>query len=274
MLIVGAALAAEPAHPDDEVAARTEASARYGKEIPWAAMCFARPTPWEGLAPLVVGVSKAATGCEPYGVVLDGAWTEPTSVPGWADTPADQREAHATAWVDQVLLAFAQPTGQPTVATARDGAVTVARELLRRDGRDRRTAEAVHTVVIGVDGIATTTEEVRRSWETTFALQHLSTEGLGGQGAVHQALEQVGGGLGQCIAEGWRADHAFRGATRLQWTVAAGAVTQVAVVQIGEGDVPALPEPVVRCIGNAIRRVRWGDDAAGTTMWVFLVDRR
>lgn len=274
MLIVGVALAAEPTHPEDEVAARAEASARYGKEIPWAAMCFARPTPWEGMSPLVVGVSQAATGCEPYGVVLDGVWAEPTTVPGWADTAADRREAHATAWVDQVLLAFAQPTGRPAVSVARDGAVTVVREVLRRDGRDRRAAEAVRTVVIAPDGAATGTEEVRHTWETTFAIQGLSTEGLGGSDAVHQALEQVGGGLRDCVTQGWRADHGFAGATRLQWTVAAGTVTQVAVVETGEGDVPALPEPVVRCIGNAIRRVRWGEGAAGTTTWVFLVDRR
>ena len=37
---------------------------------------------------------------------------------------------------------------------------------------------------------------------------------------------------------------------------------------------PPLPEGVVKCFGEGLRRVTWPVDAAGTATWTFLVDRR
>lgn len=274
MLIAAGALAAEPVRTEAEVAARTEAIARYGKEIPWAAMCFSSAAV-DGVDVLVVGVSQAATGCGTYGTMVGGAWTEPDVLPGWAELDAAGRERRARAWVDQVLLAFAQPFGEAVVRSDRAG-VTVVREALRRDGQDRRAAEVVRTVVVGADGHATSTEEVRRTWTTTFALQALTTDGLGGADGIRQSLGQVGGDLQRCVDAAWRADHALQGHARLTWAVAEGATSAVAVIEAapGEADMLTLPDPLIHCWGEAVRLVRWGDGASGSATWTFLVGRR
>jgi hypothetical protein len=274
-LATARAAAPVPARTDDEVAAKKAIDAAYGKEVPWAAICSADVAVEGGGAGRLIGVQRRETGCEPFGVWAGGAFTPVANGLGallppdaWKALAAPKRDAVLTAWVDDALLAFAAPSGAPSVAHA-GGRTQVTRSFLRRDGEAGRAAEVKTVFDFDAAGaLAGRTDTVGKVWQTRLFVQEVSVTGLAAN-VAQTGLESSGGAIQRCWQEAWEADRTVAGTARLEWTVGGGKASRVTEI-----DTSSLPAPIVTCIGNALQRTTWPADAAGTARYVFALDRR
>jgi hypothetical protein len=274
-LFLAVAFAADPAHPPEDVAAKKAADAALGKDIPWAAFCFAEVKVGEAAAVRLVGIRKRETGCEPAGVLVAGAWVPvEAALPAvlgadvWKALPTTKKDEVARAWVDGALLGFAHPSGSATVAHA-GGRTQVSRTYLRRDGEAGRAADAKTTFDFDASGVLVgKAETVTRTWQTTLFVQRIAVSGIA-EDVAQVGTESSGAAIRSCWQDVWEFDRTVSGNTRLEWTVSGGKASKVTIV-----DPPTMPESVVTCIGNALQRTSWPPEAAGTVRYLFSLDRR
>jgi hypothetical protein len=287
MLIVSLAFAQAPAPApapappapltDEQVDAAVDQL--YGRDIPAAAICIARPTLPEPLpaSVIAVGTRRGERGCVLVGVVVNGALQEPLAAlsvaadpAAFAKLPSATRNSALLAWTDQVLLAFDRPSA--TVAgtvTTSGGNHTVTRQLQRRGEVALRLEELTARWVYDRALTATVTETPGKRWQTTFFMRPVHVEGLD-TATVNTALTAKGRLIAQCFEAAWEADPLAAGRVVFEWTVGGGKPTSVTVVADPS---EKLNGPLARCYGNQIHGTVYPPEAQGRVQWSFAATR-
>lgn len=270
-----------PAGAPTEIAIRAELDRVYGKHVPDAAVCLERSSleaPFRTHV-TVVGVRQGQRGCVLFGVMVDNVWFDPAQAlpaavdrAAWDTLPTADRTARIVRWTDDVLLAFDHPSAEvpATVAPAGKG-FTVERRLLRRADRMGGVTDLTERSTFDAGLVRTSaTHQIHGESTSLLVTRPETVTGLS-QAVVEQALTSRGVPIRGCFTKLWEADPTLEGRVVLSWTVTAGKVDPVAVVQT-PGEVPN--EALASCYAAQIRAATWPPEANGTATWVFWVERR
>jgi hypothetical protein len=273
---------APPPGPPSDVVIRAEVDKAYGKHVPQEAVCIEHPAldaPFRGF-PTPVGVKQGSRGCVLFGVMVDGVWLAPEKAlpaavdrAAWDALPAADRTARILQWTDHVLLAYDLPSATlpGKVVAGSKGAFTVERRMFRRSDRSGGATDLTEKSTFDATLTRTAvTQQVHGDFTSNLVTRPESVTGIS-EAVVDQALTSKGRVIRECFTDLWEVDPTITGRVVMSWTVTAGKVDPVAVVEM-PGEV-ANPE-LVKCYGRHIRAAAYPPEANGTVRWVFWVDRR
>jgi hypothetical protein len=193
----------------------------------------------------------------------EGALVGIVGAEAWSALEPARRDALLSAWTADVLLAFGQVDGEPTIV-ARDGQWIVSATYRHRTDDTDVAGRSEGTFTFDEAGALTSEDSTLQDrWRTTFFVRPDSVEGVS-QEIVLKALQTKGRTLKQCFTDAWEYDLELQGRVRLAWTLQAGKAEQMAVVAGDEH-----PEDLARCYARVVRSVAFPEEAAGQVRWSF-----
>jgi len=269
------ALAAEVT--DEEILAAV--SERYGKQVPAAALCTARPTelPPRFGEVVVAGVTRGHQGCTSMGLMVEGALVPlPEAAPAvidteaWAELDPAQRAADLRDWTAHVILAFDQPEAL-VFSTGSGGKTTVEGTYLHRGETRGMAIRSEGSWTFGPQGNVLRREDTKRNvYVTRMATRPGRLQGLS-QETVVAALSTQGRVIRGCFEDAWAEDLTLSGGIHLAWQVTEQKSGRVALI-----DDPEQPasQALAQCYSNAIARLEYPEGANGAVQWVFAVQRQ
>lgn len=279
MLTWTTALALAQAPTDEAIQAHVDRV--YGKPVPKEAVCVGRPelgAPFQG-SPVPVAVRRGMRGCVLLGVAIGDQWYTPEAAlpaavdrAAWDALDADAREEAWLVWVDEVLLAFAQPDeeglAQVTV-DAKKGVTVVDRRYLRRGDGAGRSEEVVGKwtfdkgLVVSGSG-----EQVLKQEDVSLFQRSAKVDGVE-ESVVEAAITSAGSLIRKCFSDAWEADLGLDGRVRLEWTLSGGKVSNIQyVVEEGTDDTLAT------CYARIVKlNAKWPAGTRGEVWWVFGIHR-
>lgn len=252
----------------------------YGKPVPPAAVCVAHPelgAPFQG-APTPVAVRRGARGCVLLGVVVGDQWYAPAAAlpaavdkGAWTGLDGATRETKWVEWVDRVLLAFDQPSPSGLAQVTNDAkrqVTVVDRRYWRRSEEPGRSADVVNKWTFDAKlVVASSTEQVLSEEDVSLFQRAEKVDGVS-EAAVDQAITTKGLVIRKCMTQAWEEDLGLEGRVRLEWSLAAGKVSDIVILAEEETN-----DALAACYARAVKNASYPADAAGTVRWVFAVQR-
>lgn len=266
--------------PTDE-AIQAHVDRIYGKPVPKEALCIERPAlaaPFQG-SPTPVAVRRGMRGCVLLGVAIGDQWYDPAAAlpaavdrAAWDALTADAREEQWLVWVDEVLLAFAQPSEDglaQVTPDAKRGVTVVDRRYWRRAEEAGRSADVVGKWTFDrALSVVGSTEQVLAEHDVTLYQRADKVEGVE-ESVVDGAITSTGLLIRKCFSEAWEADLGLTGRVRLEWTLDGGKIGSIAI--LAEEDTN---DELAGCFARAVKyHAKWPAGVRGQVRWVFGVDR-
>ena len=251
----------------------------YGKPVPKAAVCTARPEmpPEVTGEPVAIGVMRGNEGCRLLGVMVNGgylksevAFPKALNTDAWGKLRQSQKGELLQIWTTKVLLAFDQldPADEKPNNAASGSGTQVNASFWQRTDERRFTQHTQGLYNFDKDGILVSHDRDNGElWKSIFTIQHYRSTGVG-EDTVHNALQKVGGNLHRCFEDAWKEDFLVHGRKRFQWTIRGGGASQIAM--IAEDDDGSL---LGACYNDVLHRAPFPPEMGGTTTWGFSITR-
>ncbi len=267
------------AKPTSDETIQTVVDTLYGKPVPKAAVCIARPELPEEVTgdPVAIGVMRGNEGCRLLGVMVNGgylkaevAFPKALDADTWSGLKQTRRGQLLQSWTTQVLLAFDQFDAEdprPTNIVA-NGGTQVTVPFWQRTEERRITAHTQGVFNFDRDGVLVSQDRDNgERWKSVFTIQHYRSSGVS-ENSVHAALQKVGRNLHVCFEEAWRDDYLVHGRKRFQWTIRGGGASQIGMVAEDDDG-----SPLGACYNRVLHNVPFPPELGGTTTWGFSITR-
>jgi hypothetical protein len=249
-----------------------------GKDVPEKAVCIERPSlPAPFATDLVaIGIMEGDLGCQLMGVMVDGSFKKPEIAAAaaideqsWSSARSSERATWMQQWTTTVHLVFKQfdMFGTSPTSSASGSAYQVQATYWERDEQDWTARHASGSFRYDGDGKLLDESVEGPRFKSTFSAREYRLNGLNGD-AIHHAMTQQGRSLVGCAMDAFKTDLQFEGRTRMQFTLAGGQASQIALVaQDDKGT------GIERCYGRALGKIAFPASLNGTVVWAFNVSR-